>query len=451
MKYCKLAICTILTVVLCLPSLYGITENVTKSVYNCGDEREHDYSLAPRELSSSIDVTCNKEDIGKLRESAEKGNVKARYELGWRYWDGEGVEQNTTNAVAWFERAASVGDSFAQMMLAVMHLQGKGTEYSESESIKWFQKAIESGLEDRLSKENVRLDPQGTFFLSIMYNAVSNAEKTLFWLRKSADMGYAKAQHELGLKYLSGVGVKKDQNEATEWFRKAAENGYAASQTNLGYAYDHGEGTPQDSAVAVEWYRRAAEGGDAVGQFNLGLAYYSGLALPQQYSESIKWWRKAAAQGHDASLQMLRELEQEIARTQQIKDSAETGNLDAQLQLARRYETGTGVERSYQEAAKWYRTAAYGFKGKWYNENILGFLALALSIALVWKLIDWLWNWAAGAVETAKRRIRFSDSISSPHEGSSPDDEGDDLHKVNLSDTGDQDEGEPPSGGSYSE
>ena len=52
MKYCKVVMGSILAVVLCLLSLYGISEDVKKSVSNCGDVREHDYSLAPRGLLS---------------------------------------------------------------------------------------------------------------------------------------------------------------------------------------------------------------------------------------------------------------------------------------------------------------------------------------------------------------------------------------------------------------
>lgn len=413
----------------------------------CGHSRSTMLKMALSLIALGLATVCHAsrklEDIAKVRESAEKGNSDTQYELGWRYVDGVGVEQNATNAVAWFEKAADAGDSFAQMMLAVMYLQGKGTEYNKSESIKWFQRAIENGLEDRLSKENTKLDSHGKFVLSVMYNAVSNTENTVFWLRKSANMGYAKAQYELGLKYLSGAGVKKDLNEATEWFQRAAENGYAAAQTNLGYAYATGEGRKQDFSMALTWYRKAAESGDAVGQFNLGYMYYEGAGVSPDYSESRKWWRLAAAHGHADSAEMIRRLDREIAETEKIRDLAETGDVDAQLKLARCYETGMGVERNYQEAAKLYRTAAYGFKGRRYSADFWGFILWGFVVAFTCKLLDDLWERTAEAIEAVRQRRRFRDSICNPDCGE------DVLREVDLPEVDDQAEGESLNGESH--
>jgi TPR repeat protein len=47
-------------------------------------------------------------------------------------------------------------------------------------------------------------------------------------------------------------------------------------------------------------------------------------------------------------------------------DAAEAGDVDAQYNLARRFESGNGLPRSHQEAGKWYLAAAergHGFAG----------------------------------------------------------------------------------------
>ena len=49
----------------------------------------------------------------------------------------------------------------------------------------------------------------------------------------SADMGVPAAQRFLGLAYLNGRAVKRDTAEAVRWLRKAAEQGYADAQTDL--------------------------------------------------------------------------------------------------------------------------------------------------------------------------------------------------------------------------
>jgi hypothetical protein len=67
---------------------------------------------------------------------------------------------------------------------------------------------------------------------------ISSSSKELLtqaakWIRKAATAGDREAQHTLGLMYLKGEGVKKNQNLAKKWFKKAATLGHAQAQQNL--------------------------------------------------------------------------------------------------------------------------------------------------------------------------------------------------------------------------
>ncbi len=77
------------------------------------------------------------------------------------------------------------------------------------------------------------------------------------------------AQHNLGVYYEHGWGVKQDYAQAVYWYRKAAEQGLADAMNNLGVCYYNGKGVRQDYAQAVYWYRKAAKKGDKVAQYNL--------------------------------------------------------------------------------------------------------------------------------------------------------------------------------------
>jgi TPR repeat protein len=48
-----------------------------------------------------------------------------------------------------------------------------------------------------------------------------------------AHLGYDTAQHELGNRYLHGVGVEKHEEKAMEWFKKAADQGHPHASYNL--------------------------------------------------------------------------------------------------------------------------------------------------------------------------------------------------------------------------
>ncbi|KAI9348458.1 TPR repeat protein [Zopfochytrium polystomum] len=67
----------------------------------------------------------------------------------------------------------------------------------------------------------------------------------------------------LGLMYLNGEGVAKDDAEAARWFRKAAKRGLACGQRNLGVLCLEGRGVRRDPFEARKWLEKAAEQGDA--------------------------------------------------------------------------------------------------------------------------------------------------------------------------------------------
>ncbi|MFN7098504.1 MAG: tetratricopeptide repeat protein, partial [Gammaproteobacteria bacterium] len=68
--------------------------------------------------------------------------------------------------------------------------------------------------------------------------------------------------YNLGIMYANGRGVEKDYGEAARWYRKSAEQGFAQAQHSLGWMYENGHGVEKDEAKAVKWYRKSAEQGD---------------------------------------------------------------------------------------------------------------------------------------------------------------------------------------------
>ena len=88
-------------------------------------------------------------------------------------------------------------------------------------------------------------------------------------LRKAAEQGDASAMFKLGVAYIDGRGVPKDEREAVNWSRKAAEQGHAKAMFNLGSMYVNGRGVQKDEREAVNWYRKAAEQGYASAMLNL--------------------------------------------------------------------------------------------------------------------------------------------------------------------------------------
>lgn len=112
----------------------------------------------------------------ELRPLAEAGDPKAQYYIGFMYYSGKGVSQDSVQAVKWVKPAAETGLADAQYLFALMTEAGlvgpkgkKGAHKAEAikEAIKWFTLASEQGhvnaqvkLADRyLQGEGVPHDP----------------------------------------------------------------------------------------------------------------------------------------------------------------------------------------------------------------------------------------------------------------------------------------------------
>ena len=116
---------------------------------------------------------------------AAEGDARAQSVLGLIYYRGRGIQQNHTEALKWFRRAADQGDVAAQFYLGFMFSEGQGVPQDYAEAAKWFRLAADRG------------DPQ--------------------------------AQYNLGLSYAKGeVGEEPDNVSAYMWFNLAAAH-FAAS------------------------------------------------------------------------------------------------------------------------------------------------------------------------------------------------------------------------------
>jgi TPR repeat protein len=70
--------------------------------------------------------------------------------LGFKYYDGKGVKQDTQRAVALFEQAGELGDVESQSNLALMYEMGLSVAQDDAKSAYWATKAAERG--DRASQ-----------------------------------------------------------------------------------------------------------------------------------------------------------------------------------------------------------------------------------------------------------------------------------------------------------
>ena len=131
------------------------------------------------------------------------------------------------------------------------------------------------------------------------------------WTRKAADAGHARAQCQMGLFYMNGLGVDRDEDKGVEWLEKAAKQNNAQSQYNLGIY--HARFSDKESVrLALKWLNEAVKQDYADAEYNLAKLYlnpHHPASKEQGASrQAIQLLRLAAAQGHVAAKEMLKEL-----------------------------------------------------------------------------------------------------------------------------------------------
>jgi len=156
----------------------------------------------------------------------------------------------------------------------------------------------------------------------------------------------------LGVLYLNGKGVKKDEKHAVELFIKAAKKGGQIAQQNLSVAYFEGIGIKQNYSKALHWAELAIEQGPSeMAYLVLAKAYYEGLGVNKDLNKAISLFQKAAELGNpDAQFMVglkyysLEPKDFKIAHTWFTK-SANSGHSEALYHLSIMYTQGLGVEQ----------------------------------------------------------------------------------------------------------
>jgi TPR repeat protein len=197
-----------------------------------------------------------------------------------------------------------------------------------------------------LAKDN---DHKAEYQISIMFlNGLGvpvDFRQGAIWLQRSASKNYAQAQFELGKLYIAGQRIKQNYDQGIRWLLSAARQSHAGAQFNLGLLYQSGS-VPLSSDLmavyeessspelnlqqAVKWYKLSADQGHGAAQNNLAALYFRGKGIEQSNELALKWYTEAANQDV----------------------------IDAQYNLGLLNEQGIGTILNLEEALFWHSKAA---------------------------------------------------------------------------------------------
>jgi uncharacterized protein len=89
-----------------------------------------------------------------------------------------------------------------------------------------------------------------------------NFDESVRLFSQAKELGFLDAQGNLGVLYIYGQGVPKDEKKAVALFRDGAEKGNALCMYFYAMCFEGGVGIDKDRQAARTWYVRAAQGGN---------------------------------------------------------------------------------------------------------------------------------------------------------------------------------------------
>ena len=179
-----------------------------------------------------------------LEAAAQAGYGPAAYDLARLAEAGalSAGKPDKDQTVFYFKGAAESGLAVAQYRMGSYAATGEAGPRDEKAALDWFKKAAAQN------------HPPSMLAAARMMEA--NAAIPL--VKSAAELGYAPAMNDYGVRLLKGIGVEKEEKAAAMWLKKAQAAGLPAAGLNLGIL-------EKDSATKT--VLAAAKAGHPVGQF----------------------------------------------------------------------------------------------------------------------------------------------------------------------------------------
>ncbi len=266
---------------------------------------KNDYAFMQTQLAFFYMNEGEKQDYGEahkwLKKSADAGDARGQYYLGYLYQSGEIGKANYNKAKEWYEKSADQGNASAIYGLGVLYYLGKGDIIEDDEKAReLFEKAAAKGHPESLKK-------LGDIYFN-GYGLTKDVNEALSYYKKAIDNGSVDAMKKMGGIYRSGDEVDIDIDQAIAYYTLATLEGNTDAIYTMADIFYNKE-TDEGYKEAVNLYKILAKLPDcyenASAKNMLGVMYYSGLGVEKDEHEAIKWLQLAADEGHTKAAENL--------------------------------------------------------------------------------------------------------------------------------------------------
>ncbi|CAK7243078.1 MAG: Chitin synthase 4 [Sporothrix thermara] len=204
-----------------------------------------------------------------LRTAAAKRHPGAMTRLGKACLSGDLGEKRYREGIKWLKLATESADTIyngAPYQLACLYETGYGDDIFKDESYaaELFTQAAELGHADASFR-------MGDAYEHGKLNCPRDPALSVHFYTGAAERGHPAAMMGLCAWYMVGAEplLEKDEEEAYEWARRSADLGYVKAQYAVGYFTEMGIGCRKDILEANVWYVKAADAGEERAQQRL--------------------------------------------------------------------------------------------------------------------------------------------------------------------------------------
>lgn len=383
-------------------------------------------------------LKAKKETPEKVRESIEDdkklalgGNIKKQLELGQRYKNGIGVEQDYKEACKWYTMAANSGNNIdAVFNLAqlyqyqhkmILEKEKKRTETAQSDEVeKVKERETGKGKEKEKDNDNDNEErPEGKDQDNLLEQAIdlyeqalknghpaapyelgklyyknlinvqegnsTSTSKAISLFKVSAHRDYPQAAYQLG----KLAQEAKNNSDAIEWYKKAAQQNHVKAQLELANIYYEGKLVLTDLNTGKKYYKGPAHAGYSKAMIGLGNIYYDGKDSKKNYKKAFKWYQQAAVKEDKIAYYKLGKM-YEKGKSLKRKDyhlafqyyqmAAKLKCREAEFKLGEMYERGLVTEKDFKKAREWYEKA---FSNKSEEDFTKDYLKLLFNLGVM--------------------------------------------------------------------
>lgn len=186
-------------------------------------------------------------ELSRILQQANQNNPQMQFELGKRYYTGNGIGSDKQNALFWLAKSATQNYLPAQRALGILFLDGDGeVSANPKQAIEWLEQA---------AKQN---DPIAIGLLAKTYKdgvfVKADYVKATEWAERGAALDNAEAQYILGDLYRQGLNQQKDLTAAAKLYQKAADQGHIDAINNIGAMLNAGFGIEADPILGYAYW-----------------------------------------------------------------------------------------------------------------------------------------------------------------------------------------------------